>query len=125
VIKLGLITNALAMTTVVASMHSFADTLLGVDTTTPTEVTEIIKRYECYDCHAITELRIGPSYRMIAGRHGARKDVMVDVLAQKVLQGGAGNWGVTPMIATGKFSAISLDEARTVTRWILQLDPDG
>ena len=42
----------------------------------------------------------------------------VEVLAQKIIIGGAGNWGVVPMVPN---EHVSLEEARTISRWILDL----
>ena len=43
---------------------------------------------------------------------------MIDVLAQKIIDGGAGNWGVVPMVPN---EHVSLDEARQIVAWILGL----
>lgn len=72
----------------------------------------------CIACHDTDMTLIGPPYRAIAARHAANKDVMVDVLAQKIIVGGAGNWGVVPMVPN---EHVSLDEARAISRWILSL----
>ena len=111
-----------AMVAALAAASATGASLVGLDPGTPVEVAGIIERHECYACHAQTEARIGPSYRMIAARHAARRDVMEEVLAWKIIEGGAGNWGVVPMVANEK---VSLEEARAVARWILELDPDG
>ena len=72
----------------------------------------------CIACHDTDKPLIGPPYRAIAARHAANSDVMVDVLAQKIIVGGAGNWGVVPMVPN---EHVSLDEARAISRWILSL----
>lgn len=72
----------------------------------------------CVACHDAEKTLLGPSYRAIAARHKANRDVMVDVLAQKIITGGAGNWGVVPMVPN---EHVSLDEARAISRWILGL----
>lgn len=70
----------------------------------------------CIACHDVARTLLGPSYKAIAARHGAQKDSMIEVLAQKIIVGGAGNWGVVPMVAN---EHVSLDEARAMSRWIL------
>ena len=85
----------------------------------PAAVPQLLEQRLCHGCHALTEPRIGPPYTMIAARHAADKDVMVEVLAQKIRYGGAGNWGVVPMVGN---EDIPLEEARAMSRWILNLD---
>jgi cytochrome c len=70
----------------------------------------------------MNENLLGPSYQAIATRHALRKEVMVEVLAEKIIVGGAGNWGVVPMVPNEQ---VSLDEARTIARWILNINPAG
>ncbi len=72
----------------------------------------------CVACHDVTKTLLGPSYRAIAARHAANREIMVEVLAQKIIVGGAGNWGVVPMVAN---EHVSLEEARTISRWILDM----
>ncbi len=76
----------------------------------------LLRERGCYACHAMTETLIGPPYTAIAQRHAARKDVMIEVLAHKIIVGGAGNWGVVPMVPSEQ---VTEDEARAMARWIL------
>ena len=73
----------------------------------------------CNACHLVSEPLLGPPYIAIAARHSAQKDVMVDVLARKIVHGGGGNWGVVPMVPN---QWVSMDQARAMSRWILSLD---
>ena len=43
----------------------------------------------CVACHDLTTTLLGPPYMAIAARHSANRDVMVDVLAYKIIVGGA------------------------------------
>lgn len=79
----------------------------------------LVHEKRCDACHDIDKTLIGPSYRAIAARHAADKAVMIDVLAQKIIDGGGGNWGVVPMVPN---EHVSFDEARRIVRWILGLD---
>lgn len=72
----------------------------------------------CVACHHDTQMLLGPPYRTIAARHAAQKDIMLEVLAQKIILGGAGNWGVVPMVPNDH---VTPDEARAIARWILDL----
>jgi cytochrome c len=72
----------------------------------------------CVACHDLDRNLLGPSYEAIAARHSANREVMVEVLAQKIIIGGAGNWGIVPMVPN---EHVTLDEARAISRWILNL----
>ena len=61
---------------------------------------------------------LGPPWAAIAARHAPRKDIMTDVLALKIVQGGGGNWGLVPMVPNQQ---VSIDEARAMSAWILSL----
>jgi cytochrome c len=42
------------------------------------------------------------------------------VLAGKIILGGAGNWGIVPMVANDQ---VSMTEARQIAEWILDQAP--
>ena len=73
----------------------------------------------CNACHTVDEALLGPPYRAIAARHAGDRDLKVEVLAQKIVHGGGGNWGVVPMVPN---EHVSLDDARTIAAWILSLN---
>jgi cytochrome c len=74
----------------------------------------------CDECHSVDVQRIGPPFVAVAARHHAEAAAAVEPLAQKIIHGGAGNWGNIPMIPNER---VSLDEARQLARWILSLEP--
>src|SRR5271165_6837539 len=67
---------------------------------TKAELEQISKSNQCDSCHSVTEARIGPPFTAISSRYAQkpRADTR-EVLAAKILYGGAGNWGAFPMIA--------------------------
>lgn len=72
----------------------------------------------CYACHDVNGARIGPPLRAVAGLY--RNDPQaVDKLTHKIIHGGGGVWGPTPMIAHPQ-----LDEAqaRAMVEAILKLN---
>ena len=73
----------------------------------------------CNACHAIDEMRLGPSFRMVALRYKGADTTKVDWLAHKIILGGAGSWGFVPMVGNPR---VSVEEARAVARWILRLE---
>lgn len=76
----------------------------------------LVQVSRCYSCHHVTEALLGPPYKAIAARHAANKGSMVDVLTQKIILGGGGNWGLVPMVPN---EHVSKDDARIIAQWIL------
>ena len=73
----------------------------------------------CNACHGVEETRIGQPYRLVAARYaGASADIR-EALSWKIRRGGAGAWGVVPMISN---PGVSQQEADAVVRWILGLE---
>ena len=72
----------------------------------------------CDECHAMKEARIGPPFLAVAARYATDRDAAVNRLALKIINGGAGNWGTIPMVPNER---ISMDDARAIARWILEL----
>jgi cytochrome c len=78
----------------------------------------LFEEKRCYICHEMDKVSLGPPLKAIAARHAARRDVMTEVLAHKIVHGGGGTWGVVPMVPN---QWVSLDEARVLSGWILGL----
>lgn len=83
-----------------------------------TDMTDATQTLKCYFCHQTDGYLHAPSFRDIATRHSANKNAMVDVLAAKIIHGGAGNWGVVPMVAN---EHVSPQQAKALAEWILSL----
>lgn len=79
---------------------------------------KLFEEKRCYICHEMDKVSLGPPLKAIAARHAARRDVMTEVLAHKIVHGGGGSWGVVPMVPN---QWVSLDEARVLSGWILGL----
>jgi len=79
----------------------------------------LLEEAGCHACHDMTKALIGPPYQAIAQMHRDRRAVMVDVLTTKIIIGGAGNWGVVPMVPN---EHLTTDEARRMAEWILNLE---
>lgn len=78
----------------------------------------LAREKRCVACHDLEQTLLGPPYKAIAARHSANREIMVEVLAQKIIVGGAGNWGIVPMVPN---EHVTMDEARAISRWILDL----
>lgn len=81
----------------------------------------LVRKAMCYACHQMDSASIGPPWRAIAARHAARKELMIKVLASKIVRGGGGNWGLIPMVPNQR---VSKDEARIMAEWVLEQTPN-
>jgi cytochrome c len=79
----------------------------------PAGALALAQKLSCTACHGVDSKIVGPAFRDIAGRYGSRGDA-VAYLAQKIQQGGAGEWGAVPMPP----QAISADDAQALGRWL-------
>lgn len=109
--------NITLLTIVYSTLATFAFSLTLSAAETDGE--KLVMEKRCYACHNMNDNLLGPSYSAIALRHADRKDVMVEVLAEKIIVGGAGNWGIVPMVPNEQ---VSIEEARVIARWILDLE---
>lgn len=73
----------------------------------------------CNACHAVDDMRIGPPFRVVAARYPAASAETIATLGKKIRFGGAGTWGVIPMIS---YPGLSDDEILAISRWILNLN---
>ena len=73
---------------------------------------------DCATCHKLNERLVGPSFKEIATKYAGADEVMVDSLAGKVINGGAGVWGQIPMTP---HPAMSKEDAKTVVKYVLLL----
>ena len=78
---------------------------------------KLIAASDCLTCHKIDAKVIGPAYKDVAAKYPAT-EANIDSLANKVIKGGSGVWGATPM--TGH-PALSIDDAKTMVKYILSL----
>lgn len=56
----------------------------------------LVGQSDCLTCHKVNEASTGPAYAAVAAKYPNNAEV-IDSLANKVIKGGAGNWGVVPM----------------------------
>lgn len=73
---------------------------------------------DCATCHKINEKLVGPSFKEIATKYAGADEAMVDSLAGKIINGGAGIWGQIPMTPHPN---LSKEDARTVVKYVLLL----
>lgn len=78
---------------------------------------ELIAKSDCLTCHQVVEASVGPAYEAIAAKY-PDNDAVVDSLSQKVIKGGAGNWGTVPMTP---HPDLSPDDAKAMVKYVLSL----
>ncbi len=77
----------------------------------------ILAKNDCLTCHKVDEVLTGPSYRDVANKY-AGSDTAVAYLASKIISGGNGVWGNTPMVP---HAGISKEDAESLAKYILLL----
>jgi len=93
-----------------------AATVLAALVASPTLASpELARSKNCVACHHLERKMIGPAYKAIAERY-AKDESAVANLSDKVIKGGAGSWGQTPMPPQ---ASVTPAEAETLTKWIL------
>lgn len=81
----------------------------------------LLAQKNCLACHAATGSVIGPSWADISLRYPATQGNAV-TLANNIVRGVFGRWGLVPMPANPQVSA---DEATQMARWLLRHPTDG
>jgi cytochrome c len=69
----------------------------------------------CMSCHAVDRKVLGPSFKDVAAKYKDNKGA-VDLLATKIVKGGAGVWGPVPMPAN---TQVSEADAKKLAAWVL------
>ncbi|MCJ7935665.1 MAG: c-type cytochrome [Chryseobacterium sp.] len=76
---------------------------------------KLIEGTDCLTCHKMDAKLIGPSYQEVAAKY---TEADLDMLAQKIIDGGKGNWGHIPMTP---HTGLSKDNAKLMVKYILSL----
>ncbi len=83
---------------------------------------ELIGSSDCTTCHRLNKdasgASIGPAYSEVAEKYSPAADTTVDRLVKKVINGGSGVWGTTPMTP---HSGIPEADVKTMVKYILSL----
>ena len=77
----------------------------------------LIENSDCKSCHMIDQKSAGPSYKDVAGKYKTKTEA-IDLLAAKIVKGGAGVWGTTEMAAHPQ---IKVEDAKKMVEYILSL----
>lgn len=76
-------------------------------------VRELLQKNVCLACHQIEGRLVGPSFKDVAARHGARADAQA-YLAERIQQGSTGQWGTIPMPP----QALGAADAQAIAAWL-------
>jgi cytochrome c len=79
---------------------------------------QLLNASDCKTCHSIENKIVGPAYNEVAKKYEFTR-ANVSMLADKVINGGAGNWGDIPMTA---HPDISKGDAEKMAMYVLSLD---
>lgn len=77
----------------------------------------LLAQYNCAACHAVDTRILGPSFHEVAQRYQDRQGA-VDFLSQKIITGGSGVWGQTPM---PPHPSITPAQGATLAQYVLSL----
>ena len=78
---------------------------------------EKIKASDCLSCHMAERKIVGPSYAEVAAKYESTEE-NINMLAQKVINGGVGVWGEIPM---PPHLSLSEEDARDMVSYVLLL----
>ncbi len=75
----------------------------------------LIKGADCLSCHKDDAKLVGPSYQEVAAKY---TEADIDMLADKIIAGGKGNWGEIPMTP---HAGMDKENAKKMVEYILTL----
>ena len=78
---------------------------------------ELARSKNCVACHHVERKMNGPAYKAVAERY-AKDEAAIKTLSEKVIKGGAGSWGQSPMPPQPN---VAPAEAEALVKWILSL----
>jgi len=81
--------------------------------------TSLARTHLCLACHQPDRQLVGPSFLAIAQRYAGTEGAL-DYLAASIRDGGQGRWGALTM---PRQPQVSLEDARKLAQWLLELVP--
>lgn len=78
---------------------------------------KLAQEKNCMVCHSVEKKVLGPAFKDVAAKYAGQKDAAAK-LATKIVKGGSGVWGATPMPANAH---VSEAEAKSLATWVLSL----
>lgn len=100
------------------TMLAVLSAVAAISATSPAFADEALaKSKNCLACHAIDKKVVGPAYKDVAKKYAGDAKA-ADMLATKIIKGGAGVWGPVPMPANAQ---VNEAESKKLAAWILSL----
>jgi S-disulfanyl-L-cysteine oxidoreductase SoxD len=82
---------------------------------TASDVLPLLQQNACTACHGMDNKLVGPSFKEIVGKQGARADALA-YLSGKIKSGSTGVYGQIPMPA----QSLSVQDAQKLAQWLVQ-----
>jgi len=83
---------------------------------------DLIGASDCTTCHRLHQAQgganLGPAYDQVAAKYSPAADSTVDRLVKKVITGGSGVWGTTPMTP---HPTLKPEDVKTMVTYVLSL----
>jgi len=110
--------NSVARNTAVLIAFALSVAAGGARAAEERSLAPLLLQNHCDECHLVNAVRIGPPFIAVASRYSTSSEATLEVLARKIMLGGAGNWGTVPMVPNER---LTLEQARDMARWVLSL----
>jgi cytochrome c len=98
------------------------DTVAAAATASGDKALDMIGASDCTTCHRLHQAAagspIGPAYDRVAAKYSPAADTTIDRLVKKIISGGTGMWGITPMTP---HPALKDADVRQMVQYILTL----
>ena len=82
---------------------------------------QLMEGSDCAACHLMNKKSVGPTYLQVADRYDS-DEATIQTIANKIMNGGGGNWGEVAMAAHPQFTQ---EEAKTIAAYIVSLDEES
>ena len=77
----------------------------------------LVGQSDCVGCHKVLEPSVGPAHAEVAKKY-ENTEANINMLADKIMNGGSGNWGTAPMAAQ---PGVSKADAVLMAKYVLSL----
>ena len=75
---------------------------------------KLVAQNDCLTCHKVSGESTGPAYEKVAEKY-TNDEATIQMLADKIIKGGSGNWGSVPMTA---HPTLSPEDAQQMVKYI-------
>ncbi len=93
----------------------------GANTDTGPRGLQLMRKSDCFNCHAVNQKRVGPPLLDVANKYRGQNGA-IEGSIQRVLKGSTGVWGKIPMIPHTQHTP---EEVREMVSWVYSLKAAG